>query len=305
MNKTSDIPIRLAAFKWLEEQTSIHGEVLPRQLLELGFNYNGQRITVVGPQGIWKPKIFDIPLSITTVLKGPYRDHFTNENFLLYKYRGTDPNLSVNHGLKKAMKEQIPLIYFNNVVKGRYHAIWPVYIVNDDPKNLNFTVAADDKAFLEVKDDIVNSKLQDSIIEDTRRSYVTSQVKVRLHQTLFREKVLNAYNDQCALCRLKHRELLDAAHIIPDKDPDGEPIITNGLSLCKLHHAAFDKNIIGIKPDYTIEVRQDILEEVDGPMLKHGLQGLHEKELIIPGKRELQPDVNFLQRRYDAFINAL
>ena len=103
------------------------------------------------------------------------------------------------------------------------------------------------------------------------------------------------------MCKLKHRELLDAAHIIPDSDPLGEPVIKNGLSLCKLHHAAFDKNIFGIKPEYIIEIREDILKEKDGSMLLHGLQGLHEKRIILPGKEELNPDRELLEKRYKMF----
>ncbi len=48
------------------------------------------------------------------------------------------------------------------------------------------------------------------------------------------------------LCRLKHRELLDAARIIPDNMPEGKSTIDNGLSLCKLHHSAYDAFIIGV-----------------------------------------------------------
>jgi putative restriction endonuclease len=59
---------------------------------------------------------------------------------------------------------------------------------------------------------------------------------------------------------LKHRELLDAAHIIPDNLPEGKSTIENGLSLCKLHHSAYDAFIIGVTPDYIIQVRADILE---------------------------------------------
>ena len=51
------------------------------------------------------------------------------------------------------------------------------------------------------------------------------------------------------LCKLRHAELLDAAHIIADANDEGLPIVPNGLALCKIHHAAFDKNIIGISPD--------------------------------------------------------
>ena len=91
------------------------------------------------------------------------------------------------------------------------------------------------------------------------------------------------------LCRLKHRELLDAAHIIPDNMPEGKPTIENGLSLCKLHHSAHDAFIIGVTPDYIIQVRADILEEEDGPVLKHGLIGLHKSTLILPKSKSHYP----------------
>lgn len=97
--------------------------------------------------------------------------------------------------------------------------------------------------------------------------YITATVRQRLHQRTFRERVMQACGEQCSLCRLRHGELLDAAHIIPDGRPGGDPIVQNGLALCKLHHAAFDRRFLGIRPDYMVEVRRDLLEENDGPML--------------------------------------
>jgi putative restriction endonuclease len=299
-----DNQYRHAAFNWLNNQVDIHSDVFPRDLLTEGFYHNGERITLLGPQGIWKPKVFELPLSITTVISGPYRDSFSEDGYLLYKYRGTDPGHRDNVGLREARRIQVPLIYFNNVIKGKYHAIWPVFIIDDDPTTLTFKVAADDEKHLHLDNDFEYSSMEDSIVEQTRRSYLTATVKQRLHQRSFRERVLQAYHEQCSLCRLKHRELLDAAHIIPDSDPGGEPVVSNGLSLCKLHHAAFDRNIIGISPDYIIEIRNDILEETDGPMLKHGLQGLHENKIILPGKKHLHPDRDRLETRYKIFKEA-
>ncbi|HDH57745.1 MAG TPA: hypothetical protein ENF16_03945 [Bacteroidetes bacterium] len=103
---------------------------------------------------------------------------------------------------------------------------------------------------------------------------------------------------------LHHRELLDAAHILPDNDPEGEPVVSNGLSLCKLHHAAFDRHFVGIRDDYRIEVRPDILKETDGPMLVHGLQALHGRRIILPRQSDLRPNGDFLQRRYEVFKEA-
>ncbi len=107
------------------------------------------------------------------------------------------------------------------------------------------------------------------------------------------------------MCSLRHPELLDAAHILPDSDPGGEPVTSNGLSLCKLHHAAFDRNVVGIRPDLVIEVRQDILDEIDGPMLRHGLQELHGRELrVIPRHQSERPGVVYLDERYHRFLAA-
>jgi putative restriction endonuclease len=76
------------------------------------------------------------------------------------------------------------------------------------------------------------------------------------------------------------------------------------LSLCKIHHAAFDRLLIGVRPDYVIEVHPRILNEKDGPMLLHGLQGLHHTSIILPNAREDQPDPMRLTERYDMFRGA-
>jgi hypothetical protein len=143
-----------------------------------------------------------------------------------------------------------------------------------------------------------------SVLLEARRAYVTVITERRLHQQGFRERVLRAYQEQCAICRLRHDELLEAAHILPDGHPKGEPIVPNGLALCALHHAAFDGNILGIRPDFVVEVRLDILREKDGPMLQHGLQGFQGLSILKPRSRELWPRADFLAERYEEFRRA-
>lgn len=295
--------IRLAAFNWLRTQCEIHGEVLPRKILEDGFVFQGERITLVGPSGIWKPRQFQIkPLSITTILNGPYADKRTSDGFLSYKYRGTDPNHRDNVGLRIAMETNTPLIYFVSLTPGKYTVNFPAFIIHNNPQNLEFTVAFDEQSYLVKADNMVQENPESS--EYYRRRYITSNVQVRLHQQFFRERVIAAYNTQCCLCKINHNELLDAAHIIPDNEPKGDPIIPNGLTLCKIHHAAFDSNIIGITPDYNIKVRTDVLEEIDGPMLKHGIQELNDHKIILPTKRRDYPDKERLDWRYERFRRA-
>jgi putative restriction endonuclease len=296
-----DFQVRVAVFNWLSEQVNLHGDVLTRKLLEKGVEFQGQRIPLVAPQGIFKPQILDLPISITTAPKGPYDDCFGKDNFLIYRYRGTDPNHRDNVGLRKVYELKRPLVYLHGVVPGKYLATWPVYIVGDDPSKLTFKVAVDEMTHVDISP-IISTRVADDSI--SRRAYLTSIVKVRLHQRSFREKVLEAYRSQCAFCCLRHIELLDAAHIIPDNIPESQPTVNNGLALCKLHHAAFDSFMLGVTPDYIIQVREDILTEEDGPVLQHGLKGLHQNKLILPNLRSQWPSREALEWRYSRFTRA-
>src|SRR5271157_1510144 len=291
-----DEAIRLRAFTWLKEQETIHGDVLPRPLLEKGFEFEGERIPLLAPQGIFKPRYLDLPLSITTAPKGPYADSFSPDGYLLYKYRGTNPFHRDNVGLRQAMAQGTPLVYFHGLTPGRYLATWPVYIVGDDTTSLTFKVAVDDATMSLTGDHPVVSEA-----DDVRRAYITTTIRQRLHQRSFRERVLRAYREQCALCRLRHYELLDAAHIIPDTEPEGLPSVRTGISLCRFHHAAFDALLLGITPDYTVEIRIDVLKEKDGPMLQHGLKELHEARIVLPRDRQSWPDQQALELRYQRF----
>lgn len=287
-------------FAFLNEQVALRGErVLPRRLLEDGIEVRGTRVPLIGPQGIFKPAMCELPISVTTVplvagRQRPYEDEPTYDG-VLYRYRGTDPNHRDNVGLREAMRRRVPLIYFHGHRPGWYHAEWPVYVVGDDPERLTFTLVAEEPA----------TSGPVAVSEPLRRAYLARVMQQRLHQSAFRDLVLEAYQESCAVCRLRHRELLEAAHILPDRHPLGEPIVVNGVALCKLHHAAFDAYIIGVRPqDLVIEVRSDVLNEIDGPMLRHGLQGIDHQRLIVPRRVDQRPKPEFLAERYERFRKA-
>jgi putative restriction endonuclease len=293
-----DHQIRIATFEWLTRAVERHGDILTRTLLSRGFDFRGERVPLVAPQGIFKPRSCEVPLTITTTANSPYDDSFDENGLLAYRYRGTDPDHWDNRGLRRAMLDGIPLAYFHGVVPGKYLAVWPVYIVGDDPGNLTFTVAADDHIAIDTS---ANRTAPDPT---PRREYITRSVRQRLHQRGFQERVMRAYREHCTICRLKHRELLDAAHIIPDSEPDGDPVVTNGLALCKIHHAAYDRGVLGITPDFQVSIREDVLVEVDGPMLKHGLVEMHGVKLFLPRSRSDWPDQERLERRFASFLDS-
>ena len=295
--------VRLAAFQFLEEQARVWGEVMPWRPLAEGFTFEGRRVPLVSQQGIFKPAILrDVPLSIRTtpIIEGrerPYDDDVAEDGLLRYRYRGTDPNHRENTGLRTAMHEQIPLVHLLGITKGQYLASWPVFIVGDDPVGLSFTVAFAEPEALE-------PNLEPAVADSARREYYRSVTRRRLHQAVFRERVLHAYKRSCGICRLRHVELIDAAHILPDSHPRGHPVVPNGVALCKLHHAAFDTNILGIRPDLVIEIRNDLLAERDGPMLRHGLQEMNGTTLTAPRRPIDRPGSEYLEERYATFRRA-
>jgi putative restriction endonuclease len=300
-----DDAVRAAAFAFLADQRRLRGEdwppVLPRSVLSEGFTFADRRVPLLGPQGIFKPSILpSMPISIATAPPDPRKDAPYEDDFgygrLIYRYRGTDPNHHENVGLRLAMAQQKPLIYFHGIVPGRYLAIWPAFVTGDDRGDLSFQVAFEPGDTMGLPDLAFE--------EDAQRSYAFHVVRQRLHQAGFRERVLAAYRRTCSLCRLRHEELLDAAHIIADGKPRGEPVIPNGIALCKLHHAAFDSNIIGIRPDLIVEIRRDVRREVDGPMLLHGLQGLHGSMITVPHEARLRPARDRLEERFMEFQRA-
>jgi putative restriction endonuclease len=300
---TADLPLRLAVFNWLTEQRGEEA-TLPYALLRMGASVLGRHIHLLGPQGIFKPAQFELPLSITTSPRSSYADGLDPASSALrYAYRGTDPNHPDNAGLRRAWRERVPLVYFHGIDVGAYLATYPVFVVDDRPAQLHFLVQADD-AWAVAQEAAAGPHAGVGEDSEARRAYITSTVRRRLHQVAFRERVVRAYRERCALCRLAHRELLDAAHITPDVEPDGVPTVTNGLALCKLHHAAFDRFFFAVRPDYTVEVRQSILREEDGPMLVVGLQRIHDQRIQLPLARAQHPDPERLARRYEAFKKA-
>jgi putative restriction endonuclease len=132
------------------------------------------------------------------------------------------------------------------------------------------------------------------------RRYALREVKVRLLQASFRDAVLAAYGGRSAISHLPEPRLLDAAHIVIDADEHlGQPVISNGLPLTKIHHAAFDAHLIGVSPDYRIHVSSRLLDLHDGPFLELGLKGII-GQVIQPRRRsEDRPDRDRLAIRFE------
>jgi putative restriction endonuclease len=209
---------------------------------------------------------------------------------------GKDPGAPENQWLREAMERQIPVIYFLGVSPGRYQAVLPTFILGWSPQALTARIA-----FGEAR----GADMPTAAPEAPERRYALRQVKQRLHQASFREGVLAAYGDRCAISNLPGNRLIDAAHIVADGHVElGQPVIRNGIALSKIHHAAFDANLIGIDPDGRVHVSERLLAMHDGPMLEQGLKAFAGR-LIRPPRRQIdRPDRDRLAQRFEEFKMA-
>jgi putative restriction endonuclease len=302
MSLDLDLELRLAVFDHVQRLAGLGGGLVTARALNEGIQFHGERVPVWNQQkGIFRPAILRDPgaaLTVQTSFDSPYDDrHDVGEDQLLYRYRGSDPLHPDNVAVRRAMELGRPLLYLVAVDPGVYDPVFPCFVVGDSRDQLAFHLMADARRDL-------SATPEDPGLNLPLKAYATRVVKQRLHQERFRYLVLSAYRRQCAMCRLRHTPLLDAAHILPDRDERGNPEIPNGLSLCKIHHSAYDVGILGVDPDYRIHLRADVLDEHDGPMLKHGLQELHGASIQTPRLREHQPRPEYLAERFARFEAA-
>jgi HNH endonuclease len=128
--------------------------------------------------------------------------------------------------------------------------------------------------------------------------YALRLVKQRLHQASLRDVVLTVYDHRCAISNLPDDHLLDAAHIMADGDELlGQAVVSNGIALSKIHHAAFDNHLIGIDPDGRAHVSNRLLKPHDGPLLEQSLQAAAGALIRLPRGKQYHPDRDRLAAR--------
>jgi putative restriction endonuclease len=303
---TRDTLIRMAAFEHVRRLGEIHDHLTETEI-KPGFVFQGERIPLINlRRGIFKPRQMRFLLSIKTVFPKPggkvwyddqrevHRQIFDGDEMIDYAFMGKDPDAADNRWLREAFENQVPVIYFLGIAPGRYQAMLPTFISGWDAKALKARVAfgVADRQTIEPPENALE------------RRYALRAVKQRLHQASFREAVITAYNGRCALSGLPEPLLLDAAHIVADKNEQfGQPVVPNGIPLSKIHHAAFDAHLIGIDADYRLHVSERLLGQNDGPMLE-SLKLLDGGTIHLPSRTKDLPDRERLALRFERFKAA-
>lgn len=299
MDSPSEAALRELIIGWVLERAQANGGFVHREEL-LSFRHGGERLPLIDfSRGIRNTAGFESTLAIVSSAHGPYDDVESEDGLLHYAYRSGDPLGGDNRKLRRALETGSPLLFFRKEQPNIYTPVAPAYVVEDYPEERAFVIAFDE-AFRYFDD------LRD--LHEPQRAYARRLAKQRLHQPAFRTRVIHAYQTRCAVCRLHHGSLLDAAHIVPDSvvpgqapGLDGAPTVDNGRALCKIHHSGYDQNMLGVRPDYTVQIARRLLEEKDGPMLRYGLQEMHGQSLHLPSRRRDAPNRDRLDWRFEQF----
>jgi putative restriction endonuclease len=295
-----DEGVRASCFAALDVLRGQFGDDLPYVGgLDRKFPYRGVRIPFLNRQkGIYRAAVQRGPaaLSIQTSFRSPYGDEETYRGFR-YAYRAGSVDQPDNRALRSAYELGVPLAYFVGMQPGVYRVEYPCYITEDDPVAGHVMVTPG--RMVGPLDEREPMPLESAV----ERSYAVRETLVRLHQGRFRAIVLRAYRSQCTICRLRESRLLDAAHIVQDVDPRGLAEVPNGLSLCSIHHRAYDQDLVGVSPDYEVHVATRLLDEEDGPMLDV-LKEAEGRRIELPRRRDWQPDRERLAARFERFTAA-
>jgi putative restriction endonuclease len=295
-----DLALRQAAVGRARELAQAYDDLVPIDRLHEGFQFGGQRISFGSFQkGIHRSRAQRGPaaLTLTTSFNDPYADAFDQAGALFtYAYRSGSIDQADNRALRAAFELQTPLVYFRALAPGQYLVVAPMFVTNDD--------AAAHVVVLEPGLPVQDMQPGGLVSGPDVRAYATREARHRLHQQRFKLDVMRAYRHRCAICTLRERELVQAAHIVPDIEPEGIAAVVNGLALCAIHHLAFDRNLLGIDPTGVVHIADRLLREIDGPMLTTGLQGFHGAPIARPRRPEDRPDPGRLETRFERFLRA-
>lgn len=264
------------------------------------FTSAARRVHLKGQQGIFKPAELTEPLSITSTLDSDYTRDPIEGSRVMYDFVSRPQD---NEALKRCAEAEVPLIYLLQVKRRpspEYVIFAPVYVVGWNDESRRFLVDLSEQKPGDVVSPAVTMRQLDlpvmrkpdspMEIRELAKSYEVTTVQRRLYQAHFRNAILNAYRDRCAVCLLHIRPLLDAAHVNGDGDPKPDIEVSEGLALCATHHRAFNAGILRYDNDYIVHVDLPVGGRGEGE--RSMLLAFEGRKLALPADERLWPGLS-------------
>jgi putative restriction endonuclease len=300
----SDLQLVHLAFNRVKELSLKYGDSIPFKAIAEGFQFNGEKVLLANlPKGIFKPaQMFECAISIKTTMRrdgseGIYNDHQDVDAHYKYALQEGDPHGVNNRYLWASKVTNTPLIYFRAISPALYTAIWPCFVKDIFPEKGYALIAESNKFSTSVLPDY-----KYPLPTEIESRYCVRETKVRLHQASFRQNVLNAYSGKCAITGLQNKTLLEAAHIIPDSELGKTQYVSDGIALSRIHHRAYDLNLLGISPDNQIHISDELKQGKDNKFMRDALLEFEGRKLVLPRSVIKRPDRDKLAARFEGFL---
>lgn len=131
---------------------------------------------------------------------------------------------------------------------------------------------------------------------ETERKTVSSQLSRKVRDEAFRRKIKKIYNDTCVVCRKKRYTNakypeVQAAHIYP-VEKNGTDDLRNGITLCRLHHWAFDGGLFSITDELKTIVKKELLNDKNYDEITN----YDASSILLPSPELYKPVRIFLQQ---------
>lgn len=113
----------------------------------------------------------------------------------------------------------------------------------------------------------------------------------------FRRKVIVAYDRKCCVTGLQLR-LIDAAHILPVGAEGSTDDVRNGLCLSPTYHRAYDRGLIYLTDDWTMQINPKKKDELVRLGFGGGLSSFEAhlgRVILLPPDRKQWPNAAFIR----------
>jgi hypothetical protein len=257
---------------WFEQHA---GQVLTWKQLQ-----QAPDTVTISAKGIYKPEKLNYALSIRQTLNSPYSDQepiYQEDGSWCYQYAqeedklGDSAALFTNLGLERCMDDGVPVAVLKQLSKKpeitRYQVLGLAKVVSweNGVFTLQSTTLSDPTIKLGLTVDEPMSSFTPDGAEDNRRRDLR-EIALRQGQPAFRSGLLTAYEGQCALTGCTVVEVLEAAHITPYLGPDTNHI-TNGLLLRSDLHTLWDRGLIYLSDDFTLQINPRLAASEYAPLV--------------------------------------
>jgi putative restriction endonuclease len=140
------------------------------------------------------------------------------------------------------------------------------------------------------------SNVELSKLSEERKKVVSTVTRLS-RSANFRQQVMTAYANRCAITRMQLR-LVEAAHILPVGITGSVDDVSNGIALSPTFHRAFDNGLIFLDEDYKMQINlskeaQLVTLNLDGGLID--FKNFLQKRIHLPSDKRQWPDIHFIK----------